>query len=312
MRALAAWVMKGPREATLVAAIGACVPPIDELGALSMVSSIISAAVLALVVLRHGLNRALPVVAVALIAAAFGAVYAGSPAVIFPLLLSIFMATLLKTLPLMSVVVAALVPAVLLVLGFDQVHSLWTETDQQTLLSSLEGMLKQQLGEQSSAVMSEVSPLVRPIMLGALAAGLMMQACLALFVGRHWQAMLYNPGGFQREFHALILPKWLVLTTLLLLFTWSKIHPLMGVLLPGLYWLCLVAGLALVHGAIGQSSADSAQTGNRSETMRSWLLLVIFYVSMWLLLPVLSLLLISMAWMDSFFNFRKRWNDTAS
>lgn len=44
-------------------------------------------------------------------------------------------------------------------------------------------------------------------MTGSLAAGFVLGNMLSLFIGRWWQAMLYNPGGFRREFYTLRLDR---------------------------------------------------------------------------------------------------------
>lgn len=45
------------------------------------------------------------------------------------------------------------------------------------------------------------------LMAGFVAIGIVLNALLALLIGRWWQALLYNPGGFRDEFHQLRLSK---------------------------------------------------------------------------------------------------------
>jgi len=92
-------------------------------------------------------------------------------------------------------------------------------------------------------------------MTGGLAAGYFLQTLFALLLGRWWQAMLYNPGGFRQEFHQLRLPKRAAAVGMAVIIA--------TLLMPGdsvgaLDYLALlvlfggfIQGLALVHGAAG-------------------------------------------------------------
>ncbi|MCO1334154.1 hypothetical protein MO867_07330 [Microbulbifer sp. OS29] len=73
-----------------------------------------------------------------------------------------------------------------------------------------------------------------------------MSATLALVLGRYWQAVLYNPGGFRQEFQQLRLPLWLAAASMLL---W-----VVSLVTPGYaFWGAVVAfplvvaGIALIH-----------------------------------------------------------------
>ena len=87
---------------------------------------------------------------------------------------------------------------------------------------------------------------------GMVAAGFFLQSSVALFLARWWQAVLYNPGGFQTEFHRLRMHRAVAVITLGILL----LRPL-GVV--GGFWdytamLLLAAwflqGLALAHGVL--------------------------------------------------------------
>jgi hypothetical protein len=86
-------------------------------------------------------------------------------------------------------------------------------------------------------------------MTGAFAAALVLQWVLGLFLGRWWQALLYNPGGFGQEFRDLRLPRvlgigGLVLIALIGLVRGPGLIPdILIVLLP----LYLLQGLAVIH-----------------------------------------------------------------
>jgi hypothetical protein len=70
-----------------------------------------------------------------------------------------------------------------------------------------------------------------------------------LFLGRWWQAALDNPGGFQREFHALRLNFWVGSITFIFLLVsfWLPMNIIVMAATGLAVSLLLVAGLGLVH-----------------------------------------------------------------
>jgi hypothetical protein len=131
---------------------------------------------------------------------------------------------------------------------------------------------------------------------GALALNQMLFSVISLILGRWWQALLYNPGGFQQEFHQLRLsPQLAVLFTVLFMAIGAQGGSF------GIWGLILVmpillAGIALVHWLV------SAKQWSKQ-------LLVIFYIV--LLLSIVSSLLIVQilviaAIADSFLDLRSR------
>ena len=115
---------------------------------------------------------------------------------------------------------------------------------------------------------------------------------ICLLLGRWWQSLLYNPGGFQREFHRLRLPPSLTIILLLSSFLLSAIG------LNYRFWavICalpfLFAGFALVHGLFAQKRLNGG-----------WL--SIFYGA-WLLLAPIKIVLLILVVVDSFADIRGR------
>lgn len=114
----------------------------------------------------------------------------------------------------------------------------------------------------------------------------------SLLVARWWQAMLYNPGGFQREFHALRFDRVVTLALLGGILAcntaggdyqvWSN---LLGLPL-------LIAGLGVLHWVV------------KARALKSyWLVAVYFGLVMF---GPLSLVLIGIGFLDSFMNLRPR------
>lgn len=95
-----------------------------------------------------------------------------------------------------------------------------------------------------------VSGITEPLLLGLVAIILAVGCVMSLLLARWWQSAVYNPGGFQKEFHSFTISTK-VAVMLLAIF-------LIGRLLPEGYQLwadlallpCLIAGIALFHSTI--------------------------------------------------------------
>jgi hypothetical protein len=134
--------------------------------------------------------------------------------------------------------------------------------------------------------------LLQTLMEGVLGAVHMAILLACVVLARWWQAALYNPGGFQTEFHQLRLPIWLTGTLALAVFGLSSITDMTQ-------WLfvlsipLLFAGLALVHGLIEQLKLG-----------RAWLIAT--YLGLLLSSAVVFTLLALLATLDSVFKLRQR------
>ncbi|MDX1606421.1 MAG: DUF2232 domain-containing protein, partial [Candidatus Competibacterales bacterium] len=132
-----------------------------------------------------------------------------------------------------------------------------------------------------------------PLAPGQLVFSLLLALLLALFLARWWQAILYNPGGFRQEFHALRLGRPLAtlmaaMIGLTLLLNWPLIVNLTLVL--GLLY--LIQGIALVHGLVG-----------RTGLATPWL--VALYAGL-IFVPVLWQVLLVLGVVDAWVDFRTR------
>ncbi len=116
---------------------------------------------------------------------------------------------------------------------------------------------------------------------------------LALMVGRHWQAILYNPGGFRQEIRELRLSRTLGLAMMALLTAGllTGLPLLIDVVLAGLA-VFLFQGIALVNGIHYQR-----------EMHRGWL--IGFYVLLALMPLRFGLLLAVFGIVDSVADFRR-------
>ena len=283
MRALAEYIMRGRMQATLVVVVAAALPMLFWL----------SAAAGSLVLLRRGLRDALGILVWALLPALVWW-YFGEPRTLLVLLGTLGLALALRASGSWSRVL-------LLSVGLGVIYSLVLESLFgeliATTVSELQALLPKVLEgvyEQLTATeQAKLESLLAPVMVGLMAAVLQIVSLLALLLGRYWQALLYNPGGFGSEFRALKLPAPLAFGLLLVML----LAPNFGVQLAMLMPLCSVplafAGLALLHGLVVQG-----------KLARFWL--VGLYVSLLLFMQLVYPLLVMLAVVDSLIDFRRR------
>jgi hypothetical protein len=132
-------------------------------------------------------------------------------------------------------------------------------------------------------------------MTGTFAAVLLLQLLAGVFIGRWWQGLLYNPGGFGADFrsfrlHPVFGVAGLVLLTLI---SFAKGPGLVADLLFVLVPLWLLQGLAVIHQV---HAARKASAG--------WL--VALYLSMVFLMPHAELLVACMGLVDIWADIRAR------
>ncbi|MBA4290951.1 MAG: hypothetical protein C0439_18435, partial [Pseudomonas sp.] len=141
---------------------------------------------------------------------------------------------------------------------------------------------------------ARLDSLIAPVLTGLIAALLQIVSLLSLILGRYWQAQLYNPGGFGREFRALRLPTPLAMLLLVGMLLGPNLGPQMAMLTP----LCSVplafAGIALLHGLVAQG-----------RMAKFWL--VGLYITLLLFLQLTYPLLVVLAIVDSLLDFRGRF-----
>lgn len=281
MRVLAEFIMRGRMQACLVGVFGSLLP-------------FVSVSTIGLVTLRKG--------------AAEGFIV--SLWVILPLLLSYMFSA---SSPFMAVVSGVALINMALVANAHRVTADWNfslgiATLSGVVLVCLAGLLFQaemndfvnEL-EEMLATASEQSGqtmlvLTRNGFLAFVAWVVIFNTVIGLVLSRWWQALLYNPGGFQEEFQMLRLSPKLSLVCLSIFIA--------GLALGGNYqlWLrlasipLLIGGLAIVHYVV-QHKGFGRQV------------LVVIYVGLILFGPVLMVLLGALGAADSVMNFRTRLAD---
>jgi len=294
MRGLANFVMRGTPQAAAVAAgfgvLAFLLPPVV----------LLSGAAIALITLRRGPQHALKLLLLATVGCGMLAwllVGAPTPGLILSLLY--WAPLLLLAVILRNTISLALTLQVMVLLGFGLLLMLylllgnpeiwWTEMTRDMLRQMNEaGMFPDPEVAPALAEFFRTWAVLAP---GQLIFSALLAIVLGLLLGRWWQALLYNPGGFQQEFHNLRLgqPAAITMVALLLL------SLLIGQAQPWILNLTLIAGLiyvlqglAIVHGAVGRAGLSTA-----------WL--VTFYVALLFILPLWQFLLlfaVADTWID--------------
>jgi|TARA_B110000977_G_scaffold142559_1_gene180895 hypothetical protein len=273
MRGLAQYAMRGNKQAIMAAVLFAIIPVLFW----------ISAAIVALVILRKGYRDGAQVFMWSLLPAiAWWSNSDPTPALTLigvAVLASVLRYSASWAYVLVASLLAAIVSMPILASYLQDVMVAFAE-------AGLQLEAQQKLPEDFD------KQLLQALMEGVLAAvhmGILL-ACVVL--ARWWQAALYNPGGFQTEFHQLRLPLWLTGTLALAVFGLSSITDMTQ-------WLfvlsvpLLFAGLALIHGLVEQLKLG-----------RAWLIAT--YLGLLLSSAVVFTLLAIMATLDSVFKLRQR------
>ena len=107
-------------------------------------------------------------------------------------------------------------------------------------------------GEQFREVLASAAPFVNAVM----AAGLVTSLVVTVLAARWWQSLLFNPGGFRKEFQALRLPRWLLLPVVagVIMLSLGQARPgswIVDVLVLVVF-LYLFQGLAMMHRIVAE------------------------------------------------------------
>ncbi len=300
IRGLASFILRGPMQATLVAAVTALLSML--LAPLTWVLAYVSGATVALVTLHVGAKQGLQVTVGAIIAAAVIAFLAlRAPLLSLGFTLTLWLPTWLAAVVLKRSQSLALSVQTAVALGFAGVlvvfalvgdpAALW-----RPLLDELRPAFEQHAAFSNAQELDQALALVSKLMTGFSAAYAVLGVVLSLFLGRSWQAMLSNPGGFRAEFNRLRFDNVSALIAIgvfaLALFAQLAIALNLSIIAVVMY---LFAGLAVVHGLVARNSASVG-----------WL--VALYVLLVIALPQLVMVLALIGLADTWVNFRERFS----
>lgn len=197
MRALASYIMRGRSQALLVTVIGAAAALLLPL------LIIVSAAAVALVTLRQGSRDGLFLIVVggALIAVSAWWGWGAPGVVLFPL--AIWLPVWLIAILLRETVSLSFALAAAGIVGAAAVLAVYTGMDDPAAWWQgwLDKMAQQMQADGGAS--RDLLGGAAARMTGMLATLMTVVLVSALLLARWWQAILYNPGGFRREFHGL-------------------------------------------------------------------------------------------------------------
>jgi len=286
MRGLAEFIKRGRWQALAVAVLGSG----------SLLFGWISAAAIALVTLRKGTASGGWLVLWAMLPAAIVAAMSGDMGSVMLLLVAFCLSVILRETVSLSLALIASVPLAMLGgLALIALNGPFLED----LVATFNEALRQLEQDMTSDQQGELAftSLAVPQAGALLAIGNTVVAVLAVLLGRYWQALLYNPGGFGQEFRALRLPQGAVVSlvalgTVLWLQgdewrVWSAVA-----VMP-----LTVVGFALVH-------AYAAHT----DKGVTWLTLM---YTLWIVLDPIKWVWLGFVMADVFVDFRARWQNTS-
>jgi len=272
MRGLAEYVMLGRRQAIIFVLLSGFFPLLY----------FFSAAVVALVTLRKGSNEGFLILLWSLLPA--GLLWAmGDMSPVFLMLGTYLLALMLrKSSSWQQVILLATV------FGLATQFSLVFQGEYQAQIQQVVDQgLQAQVNQSSQA--QYTSEQIVDLLFSFYGAYHTFMVVICVMIGRWWQAMLYNPGGFRQEFHSLRFdPRIMVFLLGLIMAGLMDIPPLDG-------WLplfCVVpmpAGLAVTHYAVARKAMGTP-----------WL--VLSYMTLLLVPPAIILL----GFIDSVVDLRKR------
>jgi hypothetical protein len=269
MRAIAEYAMRGRSQAATVAIIASAVPLLFW----------VSAATVVLITLRKGWLEGVNLTLWASLPAIFWLVMQGNPIPLTVLLIALVLAIVLRST--VSWVHTLLMGVLLgLVLNW-MIPLLVPELLDPELLKQLAP--KVDLNQEQIAMFGN-------LLTGFWATAHLLIAVLSLMLGRWWQSLLFNPGGFGEEFKQLILPASVAIPLVLIAQFGGNLHPALIGWAPILTMPLFIAGIALAHGVVSIKKLSS-----------QWL--VLMYLLVFLVGPYLALI-------DSLMNFRRRIQKT--
>ena len=294
MISLARFILKGYSQAALVAAsmamLGLLLPPVAWL----------SGAAVALVTLVNGHRNGLLVTAIAGIGTAvFAGLILSLPelAIYYVLLVwlpVVMVAVVLRqtvslALSLQLIAGISLLGILVLYLFFPDFGEIWRSSLNMMaddLIANSDGTLDK---EQLLLIIDQVVRLLP----GFFASSFMIGTMLSLYVARWWQAVIYNPGGFGKEFRAINLGKTTALIALAIAITASFITAdIFTAMLLVVFALYLNQGVAVLHAVFAGRQLNAV-----------WLFMIYLFM---FFIPHIVVLLALAGLADTWIDFRRR------
>lgn len=266
-------------------------------------SNLLSGAAIGLVVLRNGLLEALLTVAGSTVATALlGYFLLQQPFVAAGFLIGVWLPVvgmgyiLANSRSMANTLSAGCLVAALLVLGLHVVIGDTTAIWQQWM-QQLEPVFQQMPTEADADNLRQALSSVGEIIIGVMTVSLFISAILSLFIARSGQAALFNPGGFQREFHGLRLGSLLLAPALIAGVLSVTLDGMVGQVAKEVF-LVFVVTFALQALAVCHAIAKAVRFGG--------VLLVGIYITLILSLFKLAMVLAAFGVIDHWVDFRSK------
>lgn len=277
LRGLAEYSMSGRRQAVTVAILFGLVPMLN----------VLSGAIVALVTLRKGSQEGFLVMLWALLPAGLQWVV-GDASGVFMLLTALLTGHILRSTQSWQIVLLVITAVGLL--------TQLSLALQPAYVAQVTAVISQMMAEGRSlqfaeaGQMAEASPeQVVALLLHFYGAYHIVLFTACLILGRYWQALLYNPGGFKQEFHSLRFDMRIMGVVLALLALGQLGVAPFSNWVPLFTLLPLINGLALIHFIVA-----------RRKMGMNWLILT------YLILFVMAPAIIALGIVDAFADIRKR------
>jgi hypothetical protein len=275
MRGLAEFVMKGRKQAIMAVLLLGLIPLLN----------LLSPVLVGLVVLRKGFQEAVQVLVWAILPIG-GWALAGDPVPLIMLLGITGLAGLLRSSESWEFTLLAAIAVGVCVEIYLRL--------QPAVLDLI--FLQMQPYFEANAIQGEQLDALRDVMTSFMGAVYMFLSIILLMLARWMQAALFNPGGFQKEFHGLRVEQKvaLIVVSCMMLANFE-------ILIPQTWMLYLVlplmfSGIALIHAVVAAKKLSS-------------LWLAVLYAL--IVLPLIANLVVLLALLDSWYDFRTRLTKSA-
>ena len=275
MRGLAEFVMKGRKQAIMAVLLLGLIPLLN----------LLSPVLVGLVVLRKGFQEAVQVLVWAILPIG-GWALAGDPVPLIMLLGITGLAGLLRSSESWEFTLLAAIAVGVCVEIYLRL--------QPAVLDLI--FLQMQPYFEANAIQGEQLDALRDVMTSFMGAVYMFLSIILLMLARWMQAALFNPGGFQKEFHGLRVEQRvaLILVSCMMLANFE-------ILIPQTWMLYLVLplmfpGIALIHAVVAEKKLSS-------------LWLAVLYAL--IVLPLIANMVVLLALLDSWYDFRTRLTKSA-
>ena len=294
MISLARFILKGHSQAALVAAsmamLGMLLPPLAWL----------SGAAVALVTLVSGHRSGLLVTAIAGIGTAvLAGLILSAPLLAAYYVLLVWLPVVLLAVVLrqtVSMVFCLQIIAAISLLGIIVIYVFFPDFGEiwrSSLSMMADDLVARSEGSVDKAQLLQVIDQIVRILPGFFASSFMIGTMLSLYLARWWQAVIYNPGGFAKEFRAINLGKAAALIALAIAIAASLIKAdIFNAMLLVVFALYLNQGVAVLHAVFAGRQLNAV-----------WLFLV--YVLMFFV-PHTVVLLALAGLADTWIDFRRR------